>query len=138
MRDVSEVRIVAAPNVTPMIDVMLVLLIIFMVVTPSLLSGVVAEPPQSENFKARPEIETDHTLAIDAGGALYGRSARRTWARRSRACIRPGLTTACSTCARTASCGMRASPGSSTSPVRAESPWSGWSPSSGHPTDLSH
>jgi biopolymer transport protein TolR len=71
MRDVSEVRIVAAPNVTPMIDVMLVLLIIFMVVTPSLLSGVVAEPPQSENFKARPEIETDHTLAIDAGGALY-------------------------------------------------------------------
>ena len=36
----------ASPNVTPMIDVMLVLLIIFMVVTPALLAGFNAQPPQ--------------------------------------------------------------------------------------------
>jgi biopolymer transport protein ExbD len=71
MHSVSDARIAAAPNVTPMIDVMLVLLIIFMVVTPSILSGVVAEPPQGENLQARPEDVTDHTLAIDARGALY-------------------------------------------------------------------
>ncbi len=33
------------PNVTPMIDVMLVLLIIFLVVTPALLAGFIAVPP---------------------------------------------------------------------------------------------
>ena len=33
----------STPNVTPMIDVMLVLLIIFMVVTPQLLAGFTAE-----------------------------------------------------------------------------------------------
>jgi biopolymer transport protein TolR len=71
MHRVSDARVVAAPNVTPMIDVMLVLLIIFMVVTPSLLSGIVAEPPQGEHLQSRPEEEADHTLAIDGGGALY-------------------------------------------------------------------
>lgn len=40
MQPVQASRVVAAPNVTPMIDVMMVLPIIFMVVTPSLLSGV--------------------------------------------------------------------------------------------------
>ena len=36
----------AEPNVTPMIDVMLVLLIIFMVVMPALTAGFNATPPQ--------------------------------------------------------------------------------------------
>ena len=67
----SGTGIVTAPNVTPMIDVMLVLLIIFMVVTPNLLNGVVAEPPLAENLSPRPEDPTDHTLAIDVNGALY-------------------------------------------------------------------
>jgi biopolymer transport protein TolR len=37
--------VASQPNVTPMIDVMLVLLIIFMVVTPALLAGFNAQPP---------------------------------------------------------------------------------------------
>src|SRR6478752_4746588 len=45
----------AEPNVTPMIDVMLVLLIIFMVVTPALLAGFNAVPPQGQNLKDHPE-----------------------------------------------------------------------------------
>ena len=49
----------AEPNVTPMIDVMLVLLIIFMVVTPALLAGFNAVPPQGQNLKDHPEDAED-------------------------------------------------------------------------------
>ena len=45
------------PNVVPMIDVMLVLLIIFMVVTPALMAGFNANPPQAVNLKDHPEDE---------------------------------------------------------------------------------
>ena len=62
----------STPNVTPMIDVMLVLLIIFMVVTPQLLAGFTAEPPKAINLKDHPEdAENDHVLGIDAEGRYY-------------------------------------------------------------------
>ena len=61
----------SSPNVTPMIDVMLVLLIIFMVVTPQLLAGFTAEPPKAINLKDHPEDEKDHVLGIDAAGRYY-------------------------------------------------------------------
>jgi biopolymer transport protein TolR len=62
----------SSPNVTPMIDVMLVLLIIFMVVTPQLLAGFTAEPPRAINLKDHPEDpENDHVLGIDIGGRYY-------------------------------------------------------------------
>jgi biopolymer transport protein ExbD len=62
----------AEPNVTPMIDVMLVLLIIFMVVTPALLAGFNAEPPQGQNLKDHPEDEeNDQVLGIDKDGNYY-------------------------------------------------------------------
>jgi biopolymer transport protein ExbD len=59
-------------NVTPMVDVMLVLLIIFMVVAPALLAGFNAEPPQAQNIKDHPEdAETDQVLGIDKDGNYY-------------------------------------------------------------------
>jgi biopolymer transport protein ExbD len=61
----------AEPNVTPMIDVMLVLLIIFMVVAPALLAGFNANPPQGQNLKAHPEDPIDQTLGIDKDGNYY-------------------------------------------------------------------
>ena len=62
----------STPNVTPMIDVMLVLLIIFMVVTPALLAGFTAEPPRAVNLKDHPEdTENDNVLGIDAAGRYY-------------------------------------------------------------------
>ena len=62
----------STPNVTPMIDVMLVLLIIFMVVTPALLAGFTAEPPRAINLKDHPEdTQNDHVLGIDVGGRYY-------------------------------------------------------------------
>jgi biopolymer transport protein TolR len=61
----------AEPNVVPMIDVMLVLLIIFMVVTPAIATGFTAEPPSGINLKAHPEEEQDQILGIDKYGQNY-------------------------------------------------------------------
>ena len=61
----------AEPNDTPMIDVMLVLLIIFMLVVPAIQSGFQAVPPQGQNIKAHPEEDTDQVLGIDAKGQYY-------------------------------------------------------------------
>jgi biopolymer transport protein TolR len=61
----------AEPNVTPMIDVMLVLLIIFMIVVPALNAGFKAQPPSGQNLKAHPEDNTDQVLGIDVNGQYY-------------------------------------------------------------------
>jgi len=55
-------------NVTPMIDVMLVLLIIFMVVTPAL-AGYTAILPKAKT--SAPEKEKRVTLGIDRAGKYY-------------------------------------------------------------------
>jgi len=59
------------PNVVPMIDVMLVLLIIFMVVTPLIASGFVATMPQGKHIEKRDEQDSDITLGIDQGGNFF-------------------------------------------------------------------
>jgi biopolymer transport protein TolR len=61
----------AEPNVTPMIDVMLVLLIIFMIIVPALNAGFKAQPPAGQNLKAHPEDNTDVVLGIDVNGVYY-------------------------------------------------------------------
>jgi biopolymer transport protein ExbD len=58
-------------NVTPMVDVMLVLLIIFMVVTPALLQGFTATLPQGANLIERPADEARVTLGLDVQGNYY-------------------------------------------------------------------
>lgn len=68
----SQSKVHSTPNVTPMVDVMLVLLIIFMVVTPALMAGFNAKPPEGVNLKDHPEDEqTDQVLGIDRNGAFY-------------------------------------------------------------------
>src|SRR5689334_12786592 len=61
----------AEPNVTPLVDVMLVLLIIFMVIIPTLTSGLNAAPPQGINLKKHPEEDGDVLLGIDRKGVYY-------------------------------------------------------------------
>ena len=61
----------AEPNVTPMIDVMLVLLIIFMLVVPAISAGFQAVPPQGVNLKPHPEEERDQVLGIDADNQYF-------------------------------------------------------------------
>jgi biopolymer transport protein ExbD len=58
-------------NVTPLIDVMLVLLIIFMIVTPLISAGFQATLPRSENPENRPEGEGEIRLGIDRDGKYY-------------------------------------------------------------------
>ena len=68
---VSGSAVKAEPNVTPLVDVMLVLLIIFMVIIPTLSSGLNAEPPQGINLKSHPEEEGDQLLGISRDGQYY-------------------------------------------------------------------
>jgi biopolymer transport protein ExbD len=52
-------------------DVVLVLLVIFMIVVPTLETGARAVPPRGENLEAHPEAEGDATLAIDREGRYF-------------------------------------------------------------------
>ncbi|MGQ0648064.1 MAG: biopolymer transporter ExbD [Gemmatimonadaceae bacterium] len=67
----SSTGVKAEPNVVPMIDVMLVLLIIFMVVTPAITAGFQAVAPDGVNLKAHPEEDLDQVLGIDKSGLYY-------------------------------------------------------------------
>jgi biopolymer transport protein TolR len=61
----------AEPNVIPMIDIMLVLLIIFMITVPALAAGFQAVPPEGVNLKPHPEEDSDQVLGIDAEGQYF-------------------------------------------------------------------
>ena len=59
------------PNVIPMIDVMLVLLIIFMIVTPLIAAGFKATLPKGKNLDPRPEGDNEVVLGIDEAGRYF-------------------------------------------------------------------
>jgi len=63
----------ASINVTPMADIMIVLLIIFMVITPMLQKGVDVVLPKAGNTKERKEEQKTITVAIknDANHSTY-------------------------------------------------------------------
>lgn len=63
-------NIVAEINVTPMVDVMLVLLIIFMVTAPLLTVGVPVDLPKT-NASAMNEQDDPFTVTVDNKGTLY-------------------------------------------------------------------
>src|SRR5688572_24907618 len=65
-------------NVTPLVDVMLVLLIIFMVTAPMLQTGVDLELPQAE-AAAVPDEEGKLILSIDKKGDLFLGSVAVQW-----------------------------------------------------------
>ncbi|MEI2720661.1 MAG: biopolymer transporter ExbD [Gemmatimonadales bacterium] len=67
----SKGSVNAEINVTPMIDVMLVLLIIFMIVTPVLESGFTARMPTGANVEQAPEKDNEVTLGLDVAGAYF-------------------------------------------------------------------
>jgi biopolymer transport protein TolR len=58
-------------NVTPLVDVMLVLLIIMMIVAPLLQQGVEVRLPQAANTTEKPDTQEQTVLAIDAQKRLY-------------------------------------------------------------------
>jgi biopolymer transport protein TolR len=58
-------------NVTPMVDVMLVLLIIFMVSAPLLTVGVPLDLPQSQAKSLEQENKEPLTVSVDAAGKVF-------------------------------------------------------------------
>ncbi len=67
----SSEGVKSEPNMVPMIDIMLVLLIIFMIVIPALLAGHNAIPPEGQNIKPHPNEDDDVVFGIDADGKFY-------------------------------------------------------------------
>jgi len=64
-------RFVSEINVTPFVDVMLVMLIIFMVATPMMSQGLDVDLPQTKQVEVLP-TESDHmVLTIRRDGALF-------------------------------------------------------------------
>ena len=63
--DMSEI------NVTPLVDVMLVLLIIFMITAPMLTQGLEVELPQAEGRSFELASNNPSKITITSGGAVY-------------------------------------------------------------------
>ena len=68
----------SAPNVIPMADIMLVLLIIFMVVTPMLTKGLSVELAKVNNPSDMPDADKDDAVivGVSASGDVYIGSAK--------------------------------------------------------------
>jgi len=62
---------IAAINVTPMADIMIVLLIIFMVITPMLQKGIDVKLPVAGNTKERKDEAKSVTLAIKKDSTTF-------------------------------------------------------------------
>src|SRR6184192_4587055 len=58
-------------NVTPLVDVCLVLLIIFMVVTPMLQKGVPVNLPVTEDPEKTPDTEKQLQISVKSDGSVY-------------------------------------------------------------------
>src|SRR6185369_9297780 len=58
-------------NVTPLVDVCLVLLIIFMVVTPLLQKGVAVNLPVTTDPEKTPDTEKQLQISVKADGSVY-------------------------------------------------------------------
>jgi biopolymer transport protein ExbD len=73
MKKAKAPGIVADINVTPMVDVMLVLLIIFMVITPLLSKGVTVELPKAKNPIAMKAADAEDAIivAVTRDGQLF-------------------------------------------------------------------
>jgi biopolymer transport protein TolR len=58
-------------NVTPLVDVMLVLLIIMMIIAPMLQKGVDLKLPTASNTASKPETQEQTVVAVTADGRLH-------------------------------------------------------------------
>jgi len=58
-------------NVTPLVDVMLVLLIIMMLIAPMLQQGVAVTLPEASNTGEKPDTQDQTVVAIDSSSKFY-------------------------------------------------------------------
>lgn len=64
-------RPLAEINITPFVDVMLVLLVIFMVAAPLLVQGVPVDLPSTSATSLQPTTKKPLIVTLDEGGTLY-------------------------------------------------------------------
>jgi biopolymer transport protein TolR len=67
----SKGKLKADINVTPLVDVMLVLLIIMMLIAPMLQQGAAVTLPEAANTGDKPDTQDQTVVAIDSRGAFY-------------------------------------------------------------------
>ena len=73
-------RISAFPDITPIVNVALVLLIVFMVLTPMIREGILVETPKAKHsVEAAEAAERDVILSLKADGSLYVNLKRVSW-----------------------------------------------------------
>ena len=70
-QDVEELGDLAEINVTPLVDVMLVLLIIFMVTAPMLSQGLEVQLPQAEGKSFELASNSPAKITVASNGAVY-------------------------------------------------------------------
>ncbi len=58
-------------NVTPLVDVMLVLLIIMMLIAPLLQKGVAVQLPEAANTTDKPDTQSQTVVAVDSANQLW-------------------------------------------------------------------
>src|SRR5919108_2537297 len=71
LQKLSHAALTSDINVTPLVDVCLVLLIIFMVVTPMLQKGVPVNLPVTEDPDKTPDTEKQLQISVKADGSVY-------------------------------------------------------------------
>ena len=74
----SRRRPIADINVTPMVDVMLVLLVVFMITAPMLAAGVNVSLPKVSADQMPPETERPLVVTIDKDGGVYVNERKET------------------------------------------------------------
>ncbi len=69
--DIFKIGMQSDINVTPLVDVCLVLLIIFMVVTPMLQKGIDVALPETTQPEKMPDTERDLVVSVKQDGNVY-------------------------------------------------------------------
>ena len=67
----GDTEVIADINVTPLVDVVLVLLIIFMVVTPMIAGGVAVDLPKTVNHFKKPDDGKDIIISVTKDKVVY-------------------------------------------------------------------
>ena len=76
----SEHRISAFPNVTPIVNVALVVLVIFMILIPAVREGVFVKTPEARNAQElSSEAEGDVVISLREDGSLYVNLKKVSW-----------------------------------------------------------
>lgn len=73
--------VVSDPNIVPLIDVLLVLIIIFMVITPRVPTGLKTLVPQPPPPNQKQDVQNDKTIVVQVlnGGKLMINQDETTW-----------------------------------------------------------